>query len=47
MHWESHEDEFLYMLEGELTVIEDGAETVIGARRRLRLESRRPASAHR
>ncbi|MBM9594638.1 cupin domain-containing protein [Roseitranquillus sediminis] len=31
MHWESHEDEFLYMLEGELTVIENGEETVIGA----------------
>ena len=31
MHWHSHEDEFLYMLEGELTVVEDGAETVIGA----------------
>ena len=24
MHWESHEDEFLYLLEGELTLIEDG-----------------------
>ena len=30
MHWESHEDEFLYMLEGEITVVEDGVETVIG-----------------
>ena len=30
MHWESHEDEFLYMLEGSLTVIENGTETVIG-----------------
>lgn len=29
LHWEQHEDEFLYMLEGELTVIEDGVETVI------------------
>ena len=28
-HWEEHEDEFLYMLEGELTVIEDESETVI------------------
>ena len=28
-HWEGHEDEFLYMLSGELTVIEDGVETVI------------------
>ncbi len=29
MHWEEHEDEFLYMLEGTLTVVEDGTETVI------------------
>jgi uncharacterized cupin superfamily protein len=28
-HWEEHEDEFLYMLAGELTVAEDDAETVI------------------
>ena len=28
-HWEEHEDEFLYMLDGELTVVEDGVETVI------------------
>jgi uncharacterized cupin superfamily protein len=30
LHWEEREDEFLYMLEGALTVIEDGEETVIG-----------------
>lgn len=30
-HWEEHEDEFLLMLSGELTVTEDGTETVIGA----------------
>lgn len=30
MHWEEHEDEFLYMLSGQLTVVEDGIETVIG-----------------
>lgn len=29
MHWEEHEDEFLYMLEGTLTVVEDEVETVI------------------
>ena len=29
-HWESHEDEFLYMLEGALTVVENDVETVIG-----------------
>lgn len=28
-HWESDEDEFLYMLEGELTVVEDGVPQVI------------------
>lgn len=28
-HWEQHEDEFLYMLEGALTVTEDGEATVI------------------
>ena len=28
-HWEQHEDEFLYLLEGELTVIEDGQPTII------------------
>ncbi len=31
MHWEEHEDEFLFMLEGELTVVENGIGTVIGA----------------
>ncbi|TJZ91076.1 cupin domain-containing protein [Paracoccus gahaiensis] len=25
-HWEEHEDEFLYLLEGVLTVVEDGVE---------------------
>lgn len=28
-HWESTQDEFLYLLEGTLTVVEDGTETVI------------------
>ena len=28
-HWEEHEDEFLYMLDGALTVVEDGVETII------------------
>lgn len=28
-HWEEHEDEFLYMLTGELTVVEDGVETIL------------------
>ncbi|MGE4062625.1 MAG: cupin domain-containing protein [Rhodospirillaceae bacterium] len=30
-HWHSHEDEFVYVLEGELTLIEDGGETLIRA----------------
>ena len=31
-HWHSHEDEFVFVLEGELTLIEDGGETVLRAR---------------
>ena len=30
-HWHSAEDEFVYLLEGELTLIEDGGETVLRA----------------
>ena len=30
-HWHSHEDEFVYVLEGELTLIEDNGETVLRA----------------
>ncbi|MEM6890921.1 MAG: cupin domain-containing protein [Pseudomonadota bacterium] len=30
MHWHSDEDEFIFVLEGELTVVEDGEETAIG-----------------
>jgi uncharacterized cupin superfamily protein len=30
-HWHSHEDEFVYVLEGELTLIEDGGETLLRA----------------
>jgi hypothetical protein len=26
-HWHSHEDEFVYLLEGELVLVEDGGET--------------------
>ena len=29
-HWHSHEDEFVYVLEGELTLFEDDAQTVLG-----------------
>lgn len=28
-HWHSHEDEFVYILEGELTLIEDDGETIL------------------
>jgi uncharacterized cupin superfamily protein len=30
-HWHSHEDEFVYLLEGELVLIEDGGETLLRA----------------
>jgi uncharacterized cupin superfamily protein len=30
-HWHESEDEFVYVLEGELTLIEDGGETVLRA----------------
>ena len=30
-HWHSHEDEFVYVLEGELTLIKDGGTTVLAA----------------
>ncbi|HEY8004979.1 MAG TPA: cupin domain-containing protein, partial [Phenylobacterium sp.] len=30
-HWHSDEDEFVYLLDGELTLIEDGGETVLRA----------------
>lgn len=30
-HWHSHEDELVYVLEGELVLIEDGGETVLKA----------------
>lgn len=28
-HWHQHEDELIYMIEGELVLIEDGGETVL------------------
>ncbi|MDI7861393.1 cupin domain-containing protein [Rhizobiaceae bacterium n13] len=30
-HWHSHEDEFVFVLEGEVTLIEDDGETVLRA----------------
>jgi uncharacterized cupin superfamily protein len=30
-HWHSHEDEFVYVVSGELTLIEDGGETILRA----------------
>jgi uncharacterized cupin superfamily protein len=30
-HWHSHEDEIVYILEGEVVLIEDGGETVLRA----------------
>src|ERR1700742_1045244 len=30
-HWHSHEDEFVYVVDGELTLVEDGGETMLRA----------------
>ncbi len=30
-HWHSHEDEFVYVLQGELMLVEDGGETILRA----------------
>ncbi|HYV58349.1 MAG TPA: cupin domain-containing protein [Candidatus Nitrosopolaris sp.] len=30
-HWHSHEDEFVYVLEGEVTLVTDAGEQVLGA----------------
>ena len=30
-HWHSHEDEFVYLLAGELTLVEDAGETILRA----------------
>jgi len=30
-HWHSHEDEFVYLIEGELILVEDGGETLLRA----------------
>lgn len=30
-HWHSHEDEFVYILEGEVALVEDGGETLLRA----------------
>jgi uncharacterized cupin superfamily protein len=30
-HWHSHEDELVYVLEGELVLVEDGGETILRA----------------
>jgi len=30
-HWHSHEDEFVYVLEGELTLVEDAGSTILQA----------------
>ena len=40
-HWHEAEDEFVYVLEGEITLIEDGGETVLRAGRRGGLQGRR------
>ena len=30
-HWHTHEDEFVFVVEGELTLVEDGGETLLRA----------------
>jgi uncharacterized cupin superfamily protein len=30
-HWHSHEEEFVYVLQGEVALVEDGGETVLSA----------------
>ncbi len=30
-HWHSHEDEFVWVLEGEVVLVEDGSETILRA----------------
>ncbi len=30
-HWHSHEDEFVYVLDGEVVLVEDGGETILRA----------------
>ena len=40
-HWHEAEDEFVYVLEGEITLIEDGGATVLRSRRRGGLQGRR------
>src|ERR1700743_866056 len=30
-HWHSHEDEFVYLLEGEVVLVEDDGETILRA----------------
>jgi hypothetical protein len=43
-HWHSHEDEFVYVLEGEVTLIEDGARRCCG-RAIVRSFRKAPATA--
>ena len=40
-HWHEKEDELVYILEGEVVLIEDGGETVLKAGRRRRLQGQR------
>ena len=43
-HWHEKEDELVYILEGEVVLIEDGGETVLKAGRRRRLQGQRCAT---
>ena len=45
-HWHSHEDEFLYMLEGELVLVTDAGEQVLGPGMAAGFPAGRPDGHH-
>ena len=45
-HWHSHEDEFVYMLEGELVLVTDAGEQVLGAGMAAGFPAGRPDGHH-
>ena len=44
-HWHERQDEFVYVLEGEVTLVTDAGETVLTRRHDRRLSRRRAATA--
>jgi len=45
-HWHSHEDEFVYVLDGELTLVTDGGEQVLGPGMAAGFPAGRPDGHH-